>query len=284
MISKTLDLFGFADSREKEKIDNSMHLVDDLRVSPFMPIEKISHNSKLHKDFVANGNRLVRTTSWGELEIRNRLLTQNHLEILSVIMANKREARVLQSGRIAIYFSMYDIAIKIGLSWSGRTSKELEENIKQISDLNIIRHLNNGDKASYRILDNVAYSDRYDMWGIVLSDEYTELFKRGITIGYHKRLDEIIQIKGKGAGLVKAVIHFFITHDNTKQHRIGLIQLLDTLGYPKEDRQFKMAITALNKAKEDLAKFQIFFYSKDRVLEYNGAEHIRFLPALPIVK
>jgi len=262
-----------------------MHLVDDLRISPFFPIDKISPRSKLHLDFIANGGRNIRQTSWGSLEVRNRLLTQSHLEIFSLIMANKKESKQLKSGRIAIYFSMYDIAKKISEGeWSGRKSDELEERIRQIADCKMVRRYKDGSNIDYSIISNVGYSKSSDMWGIVLSDEYSQLFKHSVTIGYSKRLDEIIAIKGEGSGLVKAVIHFFLTHNNTRHHKITLIQLLETIGYPTDDRMLRRAITSLNKAKEPLKEFNIFFYVKDRIVEYIGAGHIKFLPALPMVK
>jgi hypothetical protein len=283
MISKGLNLFGFANSQVKEKFDSSMQLVDEMRVSPFFPLEKISHNSKLSKDFKANGNRHIRQTSWGTVEIRNRLLTQNHLEIFSAIMAHKKESKELKSGRVAIYFSMFEISQVLGLKWGGRTSRELEQRIQEIADTRVLRTIND-NKDDYRIVENVAFSEKHEMWGIVLSAEYSELFKRGVTIGYKKRLEQIIAIEGKGAGLIKAVINFFITHDSTKQHRITLLQLLDTIAYPTEQRQLRTAIETLNRSKDILSDFNIIFYNKDKILEYNGAEHIKFLPALPLIK
>jgi len=283
MISKGLSLFGFANNQQKEKFDNSMQLVDEMRVSPFFPLEKISHNSKLAKDFKTNGNRHIRQTSWGTVEIRNRLLTQNHLEIFSAIMAHKKESKELKSGRVAIYFSMFEISQVLDLKWGGKTSKELEQRVQEIADTRVLRTIS-GNKDDYRIIENVAFSEKHEMWGIVLSEEYSELFKRGVTIGYKKRLEEIIAIEGKGAGLIKAVINFFITHDSTKQHRITLLQLLDTIAYPTEKRQLRTAIETLNKSKNILSNFNIIFYNKDKILEYNGAEHIKFLPALPLIK
>ena len=43
----------------KQKIYESTSTLMDLRVSPFMPVDKISHNSALAKEFVANKNILV---------------------------------------------------------------------------------------------------------------------------------------------------------------------------------------------------------------------------------
>lgn len=171
---------GFDNKIEKDKYQNSMSIVDELRISPFFPIEKISSRSKIYKDFITNGNKHIRQTSWGELEIRNRILTQNHLLIFSVLMAYKREIVKLESGMIAIYFSMYEVAKTLGLSWSGRTSSELEEIIKQISDVKIMRTYKNKNKYSYGIIDKISYSDKKDTWGIILSSEYSNLFEKSI--------------------------------------------------------------------------------------------------------
>lgn len=285
MISKALNLFGFSDSREREKFNNSMHIVDELRVSPFLPIEKVSYNSKLYRDFIKNKNIVTRDTSWGKLEIRGRaILTQKHLELFSYIMAHKEEIRQLKSGRVVVYFSLHKIAKKLGYDWGTTTQKHLEALLKEIRDTTIGREDKEGNKDDYSIFHKVGYSSKQEMWGVVLSDEYSQLFKSNLTIAYKDHLDEIRGIKGKGAGLIKSVIHFFITHNQSKNHRIALLQLLSTIGYPTEERQIRSAVTALNSNKENLAKFNIYFYSKDRILEYMGTENIHFVPALPVIK
>ena len=73
----------------------------DLRVSPFMPVDKISHNSALAREFVANKNILKRETAFGTVEIRNRLLTQYHKMILDCIMVHNIRS-VVYKGTIAI--------------------------------------------------------------------------------------------------------------------------------------------------------------------------------------
>jgi len=285
MISKSLNLFGFADSQVKEKFDSSMQLVDEMRVSPFLPIEKVSHNSKIYKDFIKNKNIIRRNTSWGIIEIRGRaILTQKHLELFSYIMAHKEEAKELKSGRVVIYFSLHNIAKKLEHEWGRTTQRHLEGLLKEIRDTTIGREDSKGNKDDYNILHKVGYSTKEEMWGIVLSDEYSHLFKHKLTIGYKDHLDEIRHIKGKGAGLIKSVIHFFITHDNTKQHRFTLLQVLNTIGYPTEERQVRYAVTYLNNYKDNLENFNIYFYPKDRILEYTGKNNIHFIPALPVIK
>lgn len=268
---------GFNSNIEKEKYKNSMNLIYDLRVSPFFPIEKVSSQSKIYKDFVANGNKSIRKTSWGELEIRNRMLTQHHLSVFSTIMAHKKKIVKLESGMIAIYFSMYKIAKMLGLTWSGQTSKDIEETVKQIADVNIFRTEVNGDKFSYRIIDKVEYSKNQDSWGIILSREYSNLFNKSLTIGYEDRLNEIVKIKGAGSGFIKSIIHFFMSHNNQQTHKISLKQLLETIGQSTEPRQIRSCITAINKNKETLKSFEIVYHQGAKYFEYQGIEGIRFI-------
>ncbi len=53
--------------------------------------ELINIINKLYKNFVANNNVLERKTSWGKIQIRNRLLTQYHNDVLGGIMALKNK-------------------------------------------------------------------------------------------------------------------------------------------------------------------------------------------------
>ena len=89
----------------KQKINESTSILMDLRVSSFMPIDKISHNSALAREFVANKNILKRETAFGVVEIRNRLLTQYHKMILDCIVVHNIRS-VFYKGTIAIYFSI----------------------------------------------------------------------------------------------------------------------------------------------------------------------------------
>ena len=291
-MSSKRNLFGFANVESLRKVESSMHIIDDLRISPFLPIDKVTSLSKIWKDFKENNNRLTRKTSWGEIEIRNRILTQHHLEVFSVLMVCKRSIKEKKDGKIIIYFSLREIAgiLYSSKTWGKQTSQHLEEKLQEIADTRIIRKYKNGDSTSYSIIEKIAYSKKEDMWGIILSDEYSKLFKENITINFAKRIDDILKIKGEGSGLIKAIIHHFITHQNTnsdrdsdkkiKVQRISLIQLLETVGANTSDRQIRSAISALNKNKEILESFSITFHSKDRRFEFFGTNGVLLVPAL----
>ncbi len=268
----------------KQKINESTSTLMDLRVSPFMPVDKISHNSALAKEFVANKNILRRETAFGTVEIRNRLLTQYHKMILDCIMIHNVRS-VVYKGTIAIYFSIYEIAQKLGLEWNGKTQKNIQEAIEYIKDVVIVRTDNNGSgiSSSYNIIQEMKYSSKEQAYVIVLSSLYAEYFNKTMSINYNKRFDELINIRGKGSAFIRSIIEFFITHDASAENiqRMKLMQLLETINYPcVTQRQISSAKQYLKEYDEELAKFNIKYYSGSQLFEYSGTTDIRFIPPL----
>ena len=268
----------------KQKINESTATLMDLRVSPFMPVDKISHNSALAKEFVANKNILKRETAFGTVEIRNRLLTQYHKMILDCIMIHNTRS-VVYKGTIAIYFSIYEIAQKLGLEWSGKTQKNIQEAIEYIKDVVIVRTDSSGSgiASSYNIIKEMKYSSKEQSYVIVLSSLYAEYFNKTMSINYNKRFDELISIRGKGSAFIRSIIEFFITHDASAENiqRMKLIQLLETINYPCETpRQISSAKQYLKDYEDELAKFNIKYYSGSQLFEYSGTTDIRFIPPL----
>ena len=268
----------------KQKINESTATLMDLRVSPFMPVDKISHNSALAKEFVANKNILKRETAFGTVEIRNRLLTQYHKMILDCIMIHNTRS-VVYKGTIAIYFSIYEIAQKLGLEWSGKTQKNIQEAIEYIKDVVIVRTDSNGSgiTSSYNIIQEMKYSSKEQSYVIVLSSLYAEYFNKTMSINYNKRFDELISIRGKGSAFIRSIIEFFITHDASAENiqRMKLIQLLETINYPCETpRQVTSAKQYLKEYEDELAKFNIKYYTGSQLFEYSGTTDIRFIPPL----
>ena len=268
----------------KQKINESTATLMDLRVSPFMPVDKISHNSALAKEFVANKNILKRETAFGTVEIRNRLLTQYHKMILDCIMIHNTRS-VVYKGTIAIYFSIYEIAQKLGLEWSGKTQKNIQEAIEYIKDVVIVRTDSSGSgiASSYNIIQEMKYSSKEKSYVIVLSSLYAEYFNKTMSINYNKRFDELISIRGKGSAFIRSIIEFFITHDASAENiqRMKLIQLLETINYPCETpRQVTSAKQYLKEYEDELAKFNIKYYTGSQLFEYSGTTDIRFIPPL----
>jgi hypothetical protein len=270
-----------------EKIERSMQSMKELRITPFLPIAKINKNSKLYKEFVKNGNILERKTSWGKIQLRNRLLTQYHNDVLSGIMALKDKMIIpLKSGDIAIFFSLYQLSVQMGLKWGKLTKKNLMDTLLEIRDLVITRWDNEGNLlGTYNLIKNAKYSEKFDEFGIVLPKEYVEHFLSDVTIYFpetHKKMRKLI--KGRGEGLIKAIINFFITQKENQ--KIHLYKILDTIGYPTNtERQLKNARVIVKANIQILKEFNIEYNEKTKMLTYTEQlSDVKFLPAIKSTK
>ena len=266
-----------------EKIEQSMQTLPDLRISPFLPIEKINKNSKLYKNFVKNNNILERKTSWGKIQLRNRLLTQYHNDVINGVMALKdKRIFVLNNGDIAIFFSLYKLTQMMNLVWSSRNKENLISTMLEIRDLVIARWTNSGDLiATYNIIKDAKYSQKLDKFGIILPADFVTFTLNEITIDFPKTYSKMRSlIKGRGQGLIKAIINFFITQKTNQQ--ISLLKLLETIAYPTTERQIRNAREIINKNINILEKeFNIKFDKKTKTFTYTEQlEDIKFLSAI----
>ena len=268
---------------KQKKIKQSTQTLTDLRISPFLPIAKLKKNSKLYKNFVANNNILERKTSWGKIQIRNSLLTQHHNDVLSGIMAlENKKVLFLKTGEVAIFFSLYQLSKQMELKWGKLTKKNLIDTILEIRDLVITRWDNKENLiGTYNIIKNAKYSDEIDSFGIILTKEYVNFFYKTITVSFNQTYKKMRKkVKGKGEGLIKAIINFFITQKENQ--KIELYKLLNTIGYPTEtEYQLKNAKQILNKNIELLKEFGIDYDKKNKVFTYvEKLSDIKFIPPI----
>lgn len=263
----------------QQKIERSTSTVAELRVAMWAPIEKISEKSVTYKDFVENKNIRKIKTSWGELEIRNRLLTQTHKDIFDAILTVAKETKVLKNGKIALYFTPYEILEFLGKSTTHYTW--LLEKIKEIADAKINYKNNNGDQYLFNILSTVAFSEKRGLYGVTIDEDYMRFFANSLTLDYSKYVKDIALIDD---ALIKAIIKFFLTHDaRDYPFKISLLELLKTVGYPSDStRQVSSAKSSIYKHKEKLEEYTITYDKKNQVFAYFGKENIYFTASLNI--
>ncbi len=278
---KQLDLF----TQVEIKIENSTNLLEDMRVSPFLPLTKISEKSNTYKKFIENKNILERQTPWGKILIRNRLLTQVHKDILHAIYAlstKHKTKKVDNEKRITMTFNRYELLKKLGMNHSGASYKRLDTWIKEIKDCVIERTTQDNNKSiSYNIIDDLLKSD--EEYGIVLSKNYSNRFLSEMTLSITERIDEILAIKGEGSGIIKSIIDHFLTHtvDENNPMHIGLEKIAITINYPIDSiKQISVIKKILDTYSNDLGKFGITFDEKTKCFTYIGAKDIKMFPAL----
>lgn len=278
---KQLDIF----TQLEIKMDNSTNILDDMRVSPFLPLTKISKNTTTYKKFIENKNVIERDTAWGKIKIRNRLLTQTHKDLLNAIYTlstlNKTK-KFDKSKRIVLTFSRYEVIKKLQMNDGGVQYKLLDDWLSEIKDT-VIERVSSDEKQGlkYNIIDYVGWID--DEYGIILSDVYSKNFITSYTLNLTNRIDELIAIKGEGCGVIKSIIDHFITHDAdiNKKVNINLNKLIQAINYPIDSaKQLSALKSLLKKYKPELNSFGISFDTKSQNFSFIGAENIAKYPPL----
>ncbi len=285
MKQKQLDLF----TQVEIKIENSTNLLEDMRVSPFLPLTKLSEKSITFKKFVENKNILERQTAWGKILIRNRLLTQVHKDILHaiyVLSTIHKTKRLDNENRMVMTFNRYELLKKLGMGHSGTSYKRLDEWIKQIKDCVIERTFNdNKDSISFSIIDDLIKNDDY--YGVVLSKNYSKRFATEMTMNITNRFDEIVAIKGEGSGIIKSIIEHFLTHEASEDNKvhIKLEKITNIINYPVDSvKQISIIKKILFVNSEELGKFGITFDKTNTCFTYIGANDIKMFPALDLLE
>jgi len=264
---------------KKEKLENSMQTLLELRVSPFIPVSKINKNSQIYQQFAENNNVLERKTAWGRIQVRNRLLTQYHLDVFNALMSlEDKEIFMLKNNDIAIFFDLYQLAKKMSIKWGKKTKENLIDTFLEMRDVVIVRWDNDNNLiGTYNLIKDAKYSQKREKFGVIISKEYINFFNTQITVNFANVFNKMRQIKGEGEGLIKAIINFFITQ-KTKQ-RITLLKLLETIGYPiSTNRQVRYAKQIINAKIELLKQFNINYNKNTQIFEYTQIDTIKFLP------
>jgi len=267
----------------ESKIERSTSTVEELRVPIFAPIIKITKRSKLYQDFVKNKNVRVVETRWGKVEIRNRLLTQTHKDILDCIFTyNKgikemRDAQGNTTGRIAIYFSQTEILENLGHKGKGSHAEWLREKLDEIRD-GVIKYIDGeGNAIDFNILTRKEFSEKRGMYGIILDETYLRLFHDGLSINYENYLPDLIDLPHP---ILKAAVRFFFTHKNIN---FRLDDLLDTLGFPSTGvgaRYLQLAKKAFADNVDKLEEFGIIFDINKKMFYYQQTDRVKILPKL----
>lgn len=280
---KQLDLF----TQLERKMDNSTNILEDMRVSPFLPLVKISKNTTTYKKFIENKNVIERETPWGKISIRNRLLTQTHKDVLNSIytLATLNKTKKFDnSKRIVLTFSRYELLKKLQMNDGGGQYKLIDDWLREIKDT-VIERTTNDEKqgVQYNIIDFVGWID--NDYGIILSDVYSKSFINSYTLNLTKRIDEMIAIKGEGCGVIKSIIDHFITHEASIHSKvnINLDKLIQAINYPIDSaKQLSGLKSILKKYKPELNSFGITFDSKNQNFSFIGAEDIGKYPPLDL--
>ncbi|MCV6608798.1 MAG: hypothetical protein OIF32_11330 [Campylobacterales bacterium] len=339
MKKQQLSLFG---GTIEEKIERSTNTLQEIRIPLFAPMAKIPPNSNTAKKFKLNNNIRTVETTHGKADVRNRILTQTHQDLMIAIHTHKDKLKKLEDGSIAIYFSKYKILKALGKKIGGISKKammnkiepnyrtemniskkkkkeivdgktryvyeteltkeqqaELENRVKEekeaikkgkrdysylgmmlkeISDVNVDLLTKDGDTFSFHIIENVAFSQKENSFGIILSKAYVNFYMNDYSISFKDKFDELVRIKN---ALVKAIIINLSTHKNVNCWTLESI--LDLVGYPiNSTRDMTRAKKEIRDNIDEFKKFNMAVNPTTLTFEYRQDENITLIPPLEL--
>jgi len=213
------------------------------------------------------------TTSWGSIEIRNRLLTQTHKDIMDLIFTYKKKIKRLKDGSIALYFSQSEISKLYSTNDTTNKSKNLKwfrQKLDEISDCRIQYKDNFQNEIDFRIILKKAFSANENLYGIILDSNYVEFYERGLSINYSTKVPSLIKIESP---LVKSIIRFFFSH---KSINISLEKLLKAIGFPfpASVRTLQIAKKTLKENISNFENFDIIYNFEKGIFYYKGTNDI----------
>lgn len=255
-----------------EKIEKSTSSIDELRVPIFAPISQINKNSSIYKNFIANKNIRVIETKWGAIEIRNRILTQTHKDILDLIFTYADEIREEIDGSVIIKFTRSKILQEYtNGEYSSKNFKWFKEKLLEIKD-SVIRYKDKNDRSfAFNIIDTVI--EDKNNFGIVVSKSYINFYEKSLSVNYKKEIPKLLEIENS---LLKAIVRFFFSHSHCN---IKIDDLFMALGFPMEStRWLQISKKEIRDSIDILAGFGISYDSKKEVFYYQGNKNINLIP------
>jgi len=260
----------------EDKIKYSTSSVEELRVPIYAPVKQLPPQSAAAKDFKKNNNVRKIETKWGQVEIRNRLLTQTHKDIMDLIFTYNKKIKRLEDGTIALYFSQSEISKAYNSpddDEQANKSKNLKwfrQKLDEIADCRIQYRDNKGNEIDFRVILKKAFSSKENLYGIVLDSNYVEFYEKGLSVNYSSKIPELISVESP---LVKSIIRFFFTH---KAINLSLENILVTVGFPlpASVRTLQTAKKTLREHVEVFKQFDIVYDSKKEIFYYKGTTEV----------
>lgn len=210
-------------SEENLKRATSSFLENSLPI--FLPVKNI-HLTTASKIFQENNGSLKIKTKFGEIEIRGRILGQNHKDILEMLLSQTKKL-VPSDDSISVTFGRYAFLQELGRSTGNY--KWLEDRIKEIRDFNfaVIYYDKNNqrvEQGGFGIIDQYRFNENGTM-SVKFKKEFVEFYRRENLLAYGKYVPLISKIKEP---FLKAVIREMLKHKN---HKILFSTLVENFSF-----------------------------------------------------
>lgn len=262
---------------------NAQTTVVQSRVPIFLPIGKITHNSRARDPDRPAKIRVE--TPWGWAELEGPPLIQTHRDILIACwVLGEKSLRKWDDGSVSVWVNLHELENLLGRRHGGENRKELLGYIKDLRDVSLTVGDRNGrHKMTAGILYRYGYDEDGEigkretgkgrvggenadrLYEIRYSAEYMRFFRMDLRINMARAVPKYLAVSSP---LLRALILFFFSHKGACSFPLDTV--LKTIGALPEGlaRSTASGIRAsVRKQEEILGKFGIRFEAGD-VLRY----------------
>lgn len=257
-----------------EKIKRTSITHKEVVCNFFLPIGKLSGNSTTRKEFLKNGNIKIVKTTYGTMEIRNRLLTENDQKLVNAIF-HYGDIRILEDGNIASYFSTKEILEELKM---GNNYTALKKNIKKIGDaqyyISIGKYTKRVSIFKEHMIEETAEQGRQV---VVFDKEYIRMHESDFSIDYRKIFTKISNIP---FATIPSIIKYLMVKSKTSKTKIFyLIDVLQDMNFPVDSpSSFREIKHNMKNYTFSLEKdFGIIYDEVKKTLIYNGIKGVAYV-------
>ena len=259
---------------ELETIKGNNITFKEVAFNFFMPIGKLPANSLIKRNFIKDGNK--RTIKYGsvKVEIRNRLLTLTHHEIVSAII-QFGTLEVSPDGQIISYYREKEILEALNM---GNNYEHLREMIKNIADAQYYVKVG---KITRRIsiFAQHALNTENKLQAVMFDRAYVSMKMLDFSIDYKKVFNKVTDLKKYSYTLPSIVRYLMFQNTEESPKQFHLVSILEAIGFPLDSpNSFKSIKRSLKETKEHLKKeFNIDYDEKKKTLTYSKMKNIDYI-------
>jgi len=273
-------------SIEKLFNDGFINNANLMRLNVFLPFNKIK-NTNIYKEFLKNDSRILIKSKNFSVEIRNRLLTQIHRDVLDILIDLRRSQAVINKNdnfTLVITFSKYEILKRLGYKKIGKqTYKWLNKILEELTDVKFTISIKAEGWTTTGILEKVQYSKKQKKYMAVFTTDFIRYIDKfdSIFVNYSYFLDDIIKIKSaETKSFIRHIISNEFKRDKFKNilNELGINTISVGLRqYQKIKKEIKSYADILNKIGIEINGDENVLYAKhQKIITKNIGESLPY--------
>jgi hypothetical protein len=210
-----------------ENIDRACSTVIENSIAIFLPHKRLD-KTDIQKKFYANNQILeIESDLFEKVEIRGRLLGQQHKDILEVLLSSQIIYDKTYK-RFKTKLTAYNILKRLKKDPSNK--KWLIQKLDEIAECRIKIHFNDENNDvngfNFNFINSIQDKNQREIT-INFTPEYTHFMAKNEMLDYREYVDDILSIKND---FIKAVVRYMLIN-NGKNSQIGISKLLDKMKY-----------------------------------------------------